>query len=89
MNEQNTPKSMRQSIWKSARTKNNRRLWNYVRKSERGKLPELSPVLKKLSFRGDKYKMGPYEGTLEELREFAAFKGMPFLQVGAIKYKTH
>ena len=79
---------MRQSIWNSARAKQSRRLWNYVRKSERGKLPELSPVLKKLSFKGDKYKMGPYEGTLEELKSFAAFKGMEFLYVGAIKYKT-
>lgn len=86
--EPRSPKGTSSSIWAAPRFKPEKKNWSFLKKKSRGQIAELSPKIKKLSFKGDKYKMGQYIGTLDEMREFAAFKGLSHLQVGAIKYKT-
>ena len=76
------------SIWQSSPTKAKKKLWNFRPRKERGEIAALSPKLKKLEFKGDKYRFGPYVGTLADIREFAATKGLEFVTVGAVKYKT-
>lgn len=87
MNEHASPKSMRSSIWSAARAKNNKKIWNYVRAKDRGQIAALPSTLKKVGFKGDIYKLGQYVGPLEDLKEFARFKGLTVLTFGAIKYK--
>jgi hypothetical protein len=76
------------SIWQSPRFKHQKRLWNFASKKDRGQVAELPPKLKKLGFKGDKYQFGQYIGSLADIKEFAAMKGISFVSVGAVKYKT-
>ncbi len=86
--EPRSPKGIASSIWQSPRFKHKKRLWNFVSKKDRGQIAELPPKLKKLGFKGDKYQFGHYVGNLADIREFAATKGLEYVSVGAIKYKT-
>ena len=79
---------MQSSVWASAHTATKKRLWNFLPKKERGQIAELPTKLRKLAFAGDEYKLGPYVGTLAELKAFARIKGIETLTCGAIKYKT-
>lgn len=91
MNEQpepRSPKGIASSIWAAPRIKPKKNNWHFQPRKSRGAIAELSPKIKRLGFKSDKYKMGQYIGTLEELKDFAAFKGLDYLQFGAVKYKT-
>ena len=91
MNEQpepRSPKGIASSIWAAPRIKPKTNNWNFRRKRERGVIAELSPKIKRLSFKGDEYKFGPYVGNLADIKEFAAMRGIEFVTVGAVKYKT-
>ena len=86
--EPRSPKGMSSSIWQSPRFKHQKKLWNFAKKKDRGETSELPPKIKRLDFKGDKYKFGPYVGTLADIKEFARMKGLDFVQVGAVKYRT-
>ncbi len=86
--EPRSPKGVSSSIWAAPRIKPKKNNWHFQPRKSRGGIPELSPKIKRLSFTSDKYKMGQYIGTLDELKDFAAFKGLEFLTVGAVKYRT-
>lgn len=91
MNEQpepRSPKGTSSSIWAAPRFKPEKKNWSFQPRKLRGQIAELSPKIKRLGFKSAKYKMGDYVGTLEELKEFAAFKGLNYLRVGIVKYKT-
>ena len=91
MNEQpeiRSPKPMTCKIWSCANSKVKKNTWNFRTKKERGELPDLPSTIKPVAFGSKIYKMGPYEGTLDELREFAAFKGKTALRNGAVVYKV-
>jgi hypothetical protein len=91
MNEQpepRSPKGIASSIWAAPRIKPKTNNWNFRRKRERGVIAELSPKIKRLGFKSAEYKMGNFVGTLEDLKEYAAFRGLDYLQFGAVKYKT-
>lgn len=79
-----------QSIWNAPtlKTKSGKKTWHFLSKKQRGEIAPLPSKLKKLSFKEDKYRLGPYEGPLADLKEFAAMKGLMQLECGAIKYKT-
>lgn len=76
------------SIWTSPRIKNKKRLWNFANRRDRGQLAELQPKIKQVGFNTGIYQFGPYVGNLADIKEFAAMKGLPFLQNGAVKYKV-
>lgn len=88
MNEETTPKALKSKTWSAAPTKSKKNHWNYLPAKLRGQLSEISPVIKPKTFGSKIYKLGPYEGSLDELKEFAAFKGLTTLKNGAIVYKT-
>lgn len=77
-----------QSIWNSPRIQMKKKLWNFASVKERGELAELPDTIKEKGFRSGIFKFGPYEGTLAEIKEFAAMKGKSFIKNGAIKYKV-
>jgi len=79
---------MRAKIWSCANSKVEKTNWSFAPKKERGSLPELSPKIKQVAFGSKVYRLGPYSGTLDELKEFAAMKGMTCLQNGAVIYKV-
>lgn len=83
-----SPKSMTSKIWSCANSKAKKNNWHFAPKKLRGNLPELSPKIKPTTFGSKIYRLGPYEGTLEELKEFAAMKGMTRLTNGAVSYKV-
>jgi hypothetical protein len=87
-NNESSPKTMRAKIWSCANSKVKKTNWSFALKKERGSLPEISSTIKPKTFGSKIYKMGPYEGTLEELKEFAAIKNLPVLRNGAISYKV-
>lgn len=76
------------SIWNSARIKNKKKLWNHLNRRERGQLAELQPKIKQIGFNSGVYQFGPYVGNLADIKEFAAMKGLSFLQNGAVKYRV-
>lgn len=76
------------SIWTSPRIKNKKRLWNFANRRDRGQLAELGPKIKQVGFNTGIYQFGPYVGNLADIKEFAAMKGLSFLQNGAVKYKV-
>ena len=86
--EPKTEKSFVCKIWSCANSKVNRKSWNFVSKKERGKVADLSPVIKPVSFGSKIYRLGPYTGSLDELKEFAAMKGLSILKNGIVTYKT-
>jgi hypothetical protein len=86
--EPRSPKGIASSIWAAPRIKPKKRLWNFVPSKERGQIAELSPKLKRLGFKSDQYKFGEYIGNLADIKEFAAMRGIEFVTVGAVKYKT-
>jgi hypothetical protein len=88
MNNEHSPKSTICKIWSCANSKAKKNNWHFAAKKQRGNLPELSPKIKPVAFGSKVYKMGPYQGTLEELKEFAAMKGMTRLTNGAVSYKV-
>jgi hypothetical protein len=49
---------------------------------------EIAPKIKSVGIGSKIFKLGPYQGTIEELKEFARIKGMDSLSVGAIKIKV-
>ena len=87
MKERTTPKSLLSKTWAAAPTKPKKNSWNFLSPKMRGQLPEISSTIKPKTFGSKIYKMGPYEGTLAELKEFAAIKNLPVLRNGAISYK--
>lgn len=76
------------SIWDSARIKEKKKMWNFHSARTRGKVAELPNKIKPKAFRSPIYIFGPYEGTLEEIKQFARMKGLTHLQNGAIKYRV-
>lgn len=86
--EPRTESSMTCKIWSCANSKVKKNNWNFQTKKQRGELPDLPSTIKPVAFGSKIYKMGPYEGTLEELKEFAAFKGKTALRNGAVVYKV-
>ena len=90
MNEQSEPRSpfKENSIWNVARAKVSKKHWSFVNARNRGKLPELPQKIKQIGFRTGVFKFGPYVGSLADIKEFAASKGLTSLQCGAIKYKV-
>lgn len=86
--EPTTPKSLRSKTWSAAQPKVKKNHWNYLPTKLRSQLAEISPVIKPKTFGSKIYKLGPYEGTLEELKQFAAFKGLTTLKCGVVKYKV-
>ena len=90
MNEQSEPRSpfKENSIWNAARAKVSKKHWSFVNARNRGKLPELPQKIKQIGFRTGVFKFGPYVGSLADIKEFAASKGLTSLQCGAIKYKV-
>lgn len=90
MNEQTEPRSefKPNSIWNSARAKVSKKHWSFKTVKTRGKLPELPQKIKQIGFRTGVFKFGPYVGSLADIKEFAASKGLTSLQCGAVKYKV-
>lgn len=90
MNEQPEPRSpfKENSIWNSARAKVSKKHWSFKTAKARNKLPELPEKIKQIGFRTGIYQWGPYKGPLEDLKEFARFKGVSTLVCGAVKYKV-
>lgn len=90
MNEQPEPRSSfkENSIWNAARAKVSKRHWSFHNARNRGKLPELPEKIKQIGFNSGIFKWGPYKGPLEDLKEFARFKGVSTLVCGAVKYKV-
>lgn len=86
--EPRTEASMTCKIWSCANSKVKKNTWNFQPKKLRGQLPKLSPTIKPVAFGSKIYRFGPYEGTLDELKEFAAMKGLATLKNGAITYKV-
>lgn len=76
------------SIWTSPRIKHKKKLWNHLNRRERGQLAELPTNIKQIGFNTGIFQWGPYKGPLEDLKEFARFKGVSTLTCGAIKYKV-
>ena len=77
-----------QSIWNSARVKSIKKTWNFLKKKDRGTLPELPDTIKPIAFRSKIFKWGPYQGTLEDLKHFAKLKGRGVLRMGCVKIKV-
>ena len=90
MKEQPEPRSdiKPSSIWHSARVKTKKNIWNFRSSRERMALPELPTKIKPVSFGSKVYQWGPYQGTLEEIKDFARTKKIATLTNGAIKYKV-
>ena len=86
--EPTTPASLKSKTWNAAQPKFKKKSWEFQKAKSRGQLPELSSVIKPITFGSKVYRFGPYEGTLAELKEFAALKGIPSLRNGIITYKT-
>lgn len=86
--EPRTHKSLQSKTWSAAPTKPKKNTWNFLSPKMRGQLPEISSVIKPVAFGSKIYRLGPYSGTLAELKEFAAMKGLTTLKNGAIVYKT-
>lgn len=60
------------AIWHSPRIKEKKNSWHFAKKKDRGALP----VLNKLINKGKGvFKLGPYEGSLEELKNLAKMRG--------------
>ncbi len=77
-----------QSVWNPPFKKQKKLLWNFVPKKSRGEVSDLPSTIKPIAFRSKIFKWGPYQGTIEEIKEFAKLKGIQTLQSGAIKYKV-
>lgn len=90
MNEQTEPRSefKPNSIWNAARAKVSKKHWSFKTAKARNKLPELPEKIKQIGFRTGVFKFGPYVGSLADIKEFAASKGLTSLQCGAVKYKV-
>lgn len=90
MNEQTEPRSpfKTNSLWRAARAKVSKKHWSFKNAKTRGELPELPAKIKQIGFRTGIFQFGPYKGTLADIKEFAASKGLTSLQCGAIKYKV-
>lgn len=74
------------NVWNSPFKKQKKLLWNFQSAKTRGKLPEISPIVKN---RGKGiYQLGQYVGPLEDLKHFARLKGIELLKMGAISIKT-
>lgn len=86
--EPKTPSSLASKTWNAARPKAQKNHWNYLPAKLRNQLAELSPVIKPVAFGSKIHRLGAYTGTIEELREFAAIKGLTVLQCGVVKYKV-
>ena len=91
--EPRTPKTLICKVWNSAHSKPKKNNWHLLGKRQRSELPELPNKIKPVTNGKIKagetkiYRYGPYTGTLEEIKEFAAFKGENFLTMGAVRIK--
>lgn len=83
------PRSAEKSspIFNSPLKKEKKRLWNFRSVRERGQLAELPTKIKPVTFGSKVYQFGIYQGTLDDIKEFAKMKGCSLLTNGAIKYK--
>lgn len=90
MNEQEprSPKGLTSIIWSCANAKTKKNIWNFRPKKVRGEVVDLSPVIKPVTFGSKIYRLGHYEGTLDELKEFAKMKGLSTLRNGIVTYKV-
>lgn len=79
---------MKPKIWSCVNQRVSRSNWSLKPKSERGLVADLSPVIKPVAFGSKVYRLGSYQGTLHELKEFAKMKNISRLTNGAISYKV-
>jgi hypothetical protein len=96
--EPKTPAALISKAWNSAHSKVKKNNWHFVGKRSRVSLPEIAPVIKMVVSNGAKgriqtgetklYRLGEYTGTLDEIKEFAAFKGISHLTMGCLKIKV-
>lgn len=89
MNDKPEPRSATKSsnVWHSPFKREKKRLWNFRSVRERGQLAELPTKIKPVTFGSKVYQFGIYQGTLDDIKEFAKMKGRSLLTNGAIKYK--
>jgi hypothetical protein len=87
-NETSSPKSMTCKIWSCESVKSKGNKWDFQPKNQRGLVSEIAPKIKSVGVGSKIFKLGPYQGTIEELKEFARIKGMDSLSMGAIKIKV-
>lgn len=74
------------SVWDSSLVKTRKKLWNYLRKKDRGTLPNEEGKI--VRTKGGLYKFGPYTDTLENLKEFAKIRGLNSLKMGCVNVKV-
>ena len=84
----NTPKSMQSKVFGAACPTLKKKMWQFKNSRERGEISDLPNIIKPTAFRSKTYQWGPYQGTLDEIKEFARTKGKSFLTLGAIKIKV-
>ncbi len=75
-------------IWQCESTKPKKNSWHFQPRKNRGAVSEIAPSIKSLGVGSKVYKLGPYEGSLEDLKEFAQIKGMVSLSLGCVKIKV-
>lgn len=75
-------------IWTCQNEKVKQNKWNFQPRRNRGLVGEIEPKIKSLGVGSKLYKLGPYEGSLDDLKEFAALKGMATLSLGCVKIKV-
>lgn len=75
-------------IWSCQNEKVKQNKWNFQPRKNRGAVSEIAPSIKSLGVGSKIFKLGPYTGTLEELKEFAHLKGMATLRMGAVNIRT-
>lgn len=79
---------MQCKIWSSNSLRAKRNGWDFKPRKMRGQVSEIAPKIKSLGVGSKIFKLGPYEGTLEELKEFAALKGMVSLKMGSVNIRV-
>jgi hypothetical protein len=75
-------------IWQCQNERVKQNKWNFQPRKSRGQVSEIAPSIKSLGVGSKIFKLGRYEGTLEELKEFAALKGIATLRMGAVNIRT-
>jgi hypothetical protein len=75
-------------IWSCENTKVKKNNWHFAPKKQRGTVSEIAPKIKSLGVGSKVYKLGPYEGSLEDLKEFARIKNIPSLKMGAVNIRV-
>ena len=89
--EPTSPKSMISKAWNSAHSPSKKNMWNFRKLRERSALPAMPEKIKRVGKDDsgkDVYTFGQYRGCLADVKEFAAFKGLASLKMGAVTIRT-